>query len=430
MTKRQSKKGILLVILLLIIGIVLAFCKFDIPFTNYTYNGFINSIKLGLDVEGGVSAVYTASLSDDSDTDFDTAVESTISRLETLLSARGYTEATVTRQSTDKIRVEVPDVDDPEEIFDLIGQPAELSFKTEEDPEADSVITASDIKSVYATIQDSEYGVVIKFTTAGALKFADLTGELADSSGSVYVYLGNELYTTLTVSEEITSGSTFISGNMDTREDAENFALKIESGTFSTDLTLYSSSIISPTLGINAISSSLIAGIIGLILIFLLMALVYRAFGMLANIALIFYILLVIFFLQAIPLVQLTLAGIAGIILGLGMAVDANIIIFERIKDEYRQGKRIPASIESGFKRAKTAIIDSNLTTIMVALVLYFFGTGSIQGFATTLLISIVISMFTALFVTKWLINLYLPFNSSNSEKFNLYREGNANASK
>lgn len=428
MTKKRATKSIVFIILLLIVGILLAFCRFEIPFTNQTYNGFINSIKMGLDVSGGVTAVYDAKLADEnSDVDLDTAIQSTINRLESILADRGYTEATVTTQQGNRIRVEVPDVEDPQEVFDLIGNPAKLSFKTEEDPNAESKITAADIKSIKYDFQNNEHGVAIDFNSEGSLKFSELTEELVSSGGSVYVYIGDELYTTLSVKEHITGGSTFISGGMDTRAEAEEFALRIMSGTFSAELSLYESSIVSATLGMDAISTGLIAAIVGLVLIFIFMAVMYRTFGLMADIALMFYVILVLFFLQAIPLVQLTLPGIAGIILSLGMAVDANVIIFERIKDEYRHGKRIPASVKGGFKRSTTAILDSNITTLMVCIVLYILGTGAIKGFAITLFIGIVVSMFTAIFVTRWLINICLAFNSSKEEYYNLYREEGVN---
>ena len=428
MTKKRATKSIVFIILLLIVGILLAFCRFEIPFTNQTYNGFINSIKMGLDVSGGVTAVYDAKLADeDSGVDLDTAIQSTINRLESILADRGYTEATVTTQQGNRIRVEVPDVEDPQEVFDLIGNPAKLSFKTEEDPNAESKITATDIKSIKYDFQNNEHGVAIDFNSEGSLKFSELTEELVSSGGSVYVYIGDELYTTLSVKEHITGGSTFISGGMDTRAEAEEFALRIMSGTFSAELSLYESSIVSATLGMDAISTGLIAAIVGLLLIFIFMAVMYRTFGLMADIALMFYVILVLFFLQAIPLVQLTLPGIAGIILSLGMAVDANVIIFERIKDEYRHGKRIPASVKGGFKRSTTAILDSNITTLMVCIVLYILGTGAIKGFAITLFIGIVVSMFTAIFVTRWLINICLAFNSSKEEYYNLYREEGVN---
>ena len=428
MTKKRATKSIVFIVLLLIVGILLAFCRFEIPFTNQTYNGFINSIKMGLDVSGGVTAVYDAKLADEnSDVDLDTAIQSTINRLESILADRGYTEATVTTQQGNRIRVEVPDVEDPQEVFDLIGNPAKLSFKTEEDPNAESKITAADIKSIKYDFQNNEHGVAIDFNSEGSLKFSELTEELVSSGGSVYVYIGDELYTTLSVKEHITGGSTFISGGMDTRAEAEEFALRIMSGTFSAELSLYESSIVSATLGMDAISTGLIAAIVGLLLIFIFMAVMYRTFGLMADIALMFYVILVLFFLQAIPLVQLTLPGIAGIILSLGMAVDANVIIFERIKDEYRHGKRIPASVKGGFKRSTTAILDSNITTLMVCIVLYILGTGAIKGFAITLFIGIVVSMFTAIFVTRWLINICLAFNSSKEEYYNLYREEGVN---
>ena len=428
MTKKNAKKSVVFVVLLLIIGILLAFCRFDIPFITKTYNGFINSIKMGLDVSGGVTAVYDAKLADESsDTDIDTAIKSTINRLESILASRGYTEATVTTQQGNRIRVEVPDVEDPQEVFDLIGSPAKLSFKTEDSPTAESVIDASHIKSVKYDFQNGEHGVSLSFTSSGAVKFADLTEELSSSGEKVYVYIGAEKFTELTVKAHITDGKTFISGSMDTRADAEEFALRIMSGTFSAELSLYESSVVSATLGMNAIETGLIAAIVGLILIFIFMIVVYRMMGAMASLALVFYAILVIFFLQAIPLVQLTLPGIAGIILSLGMAVDANVIIFERIKDEYKYGKRIPASVKGGFKRATRAILDSNITTLMVCVVLYLLGTGAIKGFAITLFIGIVVSMFTAIFVTRWLLNICIAFNSSKAELYNLYREEGVN---
>ena len=165
------------------------------------------------------------------------------------------------------------------------------------------------------------------------------------------------------------------------------------------------------------------AGIIGIILMFIYMVWCYRVMGWIANFALCFYIILFMFFLQAIPIVQLTLEGIAGIILSIGMAIDANIIIFERIKEEYAYGKRIEPSINAGFKRALPAILDSNITTILAAVILLIFGTGSIQGFAMTLLIGIVLSMFSSIVITRGLLKMYYPINSTNAKKYSLKRE-------
>lgn len=433
MTKKRAKKSIVLVVLLFIVGIILTFCQFDIPFTDTKYNGTINSIKMGLDVKGGVTAVYNCTLPADSTTDdLGTAITGTVSRLQSLLAARGYTEATVTTQSGTRIRIEVPDVDEPQAVFEMIGMPAKLYFKLTDSPDAEAELSASNIKSIQAEMntQTNEWGVGLVFDAKGTEIFRELTQQLYDSGDPMYIYLGSEKYTEVTVKAVISDGRTFISSSKEggySREESEEFALKLQSGTFAAELSLLESSVVSPTLGMNAISSGLIAGVIGLLLIIAFLIIVYRRMGVCASIALLFYVMLVLFFLQAVPLVQLTLPGIAGIILGIGMAVDANVVIFERIKDEYKRGKRIPASIEAGFKRAKVAILDSNITSLMVAVVLYLFGSGSIQGFASTLFISIVVSMFSALFITHSLLKISIAFNSTDATKYNLYREEGAN---
>ena len=403
------------------IGFVLTFCQFNVPFTNYTYNGFINSIKLGLDLKGGVLAVYEATEQEDSDINFDDALEATRTRIYSLITA-DYTEAQVSIQQGNRIRVEVPDVSDPEEIFESIGKPAKLAFKLENSTDAEAILTGSNIQNVYASYnsQDGEWGVTVVFDPEGKKIFADVTSAHVDES--LYIFVNNELISAPTIKEAITGGTTFISGSY-TEKTAEQFATQIMSGTFSVNLTLLENSVISATLGENALRYAIIASIVGLILIFMFMIWRYRMMGVLASSSLIVYVLLMMFFLQAIPGVQLTLAGVAGIILSVGMAIDGNIIVFERIREEFRSGKRIEGSIKSGFKRALPSILDSNITTIIAAIILWIFGTGSIQGFAITLLIGIVLSVFTSLVLTRGFFALYYPFNSTKPGRYNLKRE-------
>lgn len=421
MTKRKSRIKFILISILVVIGVLLSVCKFDIPFTDKTYNGFANSIKLGLDLKGGVTAVYEASLPNDSTSDLDESISATIERLQNLITSEGFTEATVTKQGTSRIRIEVPDISDPEGIFDLIGQPASLEIRAEKDGEAR--LTGKDIKECYAA-QDNElnYGVTLKFTLEGSKKFAELTKEKLNAQ--IYIIIGDQDPLVLTVNEEITSGETFISGgSLNTQADAEDYALKILSGTFDTELELLENNVVSPTLGADALKYGIIAGIIALVIVMIFMWIFYGDFGLLADLSLIIYVIITLFLLQAIPLVQLTLPGIAGIILSLGMAVDGNIIIFERIKDEYSKGKKIPFAVKSSFKKAFTPILDSNITTIIASIILYFLGTGSIKGFALTLLIGIVVSMFTTLVVTRRFVKLYLPLNSTNAKRLRLVKE-------
>lgn len=426
--KRKSITKFIVTAVLVAFGLFLSVCSFDINIS--TYNGFAKSIKLGIDLKGGVLAVYNVkSLDEDNESNFNTQVEATIARISDLLTDEGYSEASVVKQgnglNATQIRVEVPDVDDPEEILILIGEPASLEIKKENSTEAEAILTGKHIKSVEAGMQEGQYGVSVTFNEEGAYLFKNLTTEMEGQQ--IYLFIGGELYSNPTVQGVISNGTTFISGSMNTLEEAEEYATKLMSGTFDVELSLYSNEYVSATLGNDALKWAIIGGVIGLLLIFAIMIIVYRDFGIIANFSLIIYSILMLFFLQAIPFVQLTLPGIAGIILSLGMAVDANIIIFERMKDEYKLGKKIPTCVEGGFKKGLVTILDSNITTLIACLVLYIFGTGTIQSFAITLAIGILLSMFTALVLTKIFCRWYLRINSKNPKKLNFKREVIAN---
>ena len=421
MKKKKAIRNFVLICIVAGIGLVLTIFSFDIPFTTYTFNGFAKSVQLGLDLKGGVMAVYDCEKSSESEGSLDDQIEATITRLTNLITA-DYPEATIVKQGDNQIRIEVPDVDDPDEVLSLIGEPAKLEFKKEQSDTAEAVLTGKDIKSAEYQYdsQNNQHGVKITFTTSGATKFHALTSELASSQSPLYIYLNGELFSSPTVQEVIAGGETFISGGMNTQAEAEAYATKILSGTYSVDLSLSEKNVITATLGENALLLSIIAGFVGLVLIFAFMILIYKNLGLIANLSLIFYTIILMFLLAVLPFIQLTLPGVAGIILGLGMAVDGNIVIFERIKDECKSGKKIPASIKSGFKRASITVLDSNITTIIAAIVLAWLGTGAIRGFAYTLLISMLVSMFTTLVVTRGFINIALNINSVNYKAYGL----------
>lgn len=432
MSKKRSRFKFVFLALIAVLGIFLTCFSFRIPFTTTTFKGFAKAIQLGLDVRGGVVAVYEASVDAEYEDELDTRITATISRLEQFLQDANFSEATVTRQGSNKIRVEVPDVDDPQEVFDIIGEPAALSIKRSSTSDEDA-ITGEDIASAVAYYQNSQWGVLLKMNDSGISKFQALTTEAYNDSSdkTITITVGPEddptWQTSPTVEAVISDGTTFISGNSSnpfTKETAEEYATKILSGTFSTKLEVVSNSVISATLGEKALFYSLIAGGIGLLAIFIFMIAVYGMMGLMADFALVFYIILYAFILQAVPLVQLTLPGIAGIVLSLGMAVDANVIVFERIKEEYRAGKKIHASIKMGFKNAFSSIFDSNITTIIASVALYLLGTATIKGFAITLFFGILLSMFTSLVITRSLINTYLNINSTNAKLYRLKKEG------
>jgi SecD/SecF fusion protein len=390
---------------------------------NYDYNGFAHIIKLGLDLKGGVYAVFQVDESKEAATE--EAINGTIDNIQRTLMGKGFTEAVVVRQGSAgnwQIRVEVPDIEDPQTIFDMIGKPAYLEFKipVDEDPNAEPYITGKNVVEAYAAYSDNSPVVVLKLDADGAAKFRQAT---TDRQGStIGIYLDGQAIASPTVQSVISDGTATITGVGDYAA-CEALALRIQSGAFSVSLQTIENRTISPTLGVNAIRNSIIAGAIGTILIILLLIFLYRMFGVAASISLIAYIVLTIVVLGIFPWVQLTLSGIGGIILGIGMAVDANVVIFERIKDEFEKGKPIPASVNVGFKNAMRAIVDSNLTTILGALALLIFGPSSLQSFSITLMISIVLSFLTALTLTKHIVKLFLVLDNKNAKKYNLKTE-------
>ena len=422
MSKKRSKIKFIILAFVAAIGIFLTCFSFRIPFTNTTFKGFANAISLGLDIKGGVLAVYEANVEDKYQDEFETRLDATVMRIEDFLVNEGYTEAAVSRQGSNRIRIEVPDVNDPDAIFALIGEPAELYITDKEG--GDPIITGEHIEACEAAYQNNEWGVSLKFNSEGKDLFGTLTSEHVGES--IYIYIDGEIFSAPNVQEAITGGTTFING-MGDQQGAEDYAMKILSGTFQVDLSVVSNSVVSATLGADALKYGLIAGAIGLALIFAFMIWQYGILGVIADFALVFYVILLMFFLQAIPLVQLTLPGIAGIILTLGMAVDGNVVIFERIREEYAKGKKIPASVKSGFKRALSSILDGNITTIIAAIVLYILGTGSIKGFAVVLFIGTALSMFTSTIITRGLVNMYLPINSTKAKLYRLKREERVN---
>lgn len=421
MKKKSAIIKFIIVGAITLIGILMTFLQFPIT-GKYDYNGFIYSIDLGLDLQGGVYAVYEAAASEG--TPSDSRMNGTVSQLTQLLTSKGYTEATVVREGTKRIRVEVPDVDDPEEIFSIIGDPAEIAFILES---GDTVLTGDHIVDATAQYQssDGKYVVALSLNSEGASRFADATSNNQGKTIRIDVTRGGTTQTvsTASINEAITGGQAVISGDF-TYDTASELADQIMSGTFSVTLELKECSVVSATLGSNALLSGLIGGAVAFLIIMIFMCVFYRLFGVVAAASMIIYMVMMFMLLGLLPWVQLTLPGIAGIILSLGMMIDGNIIIYERIKDEFRQGKSILAAYYAGFKKATAAIVDGNITTIIAAVMLLIFGTGSIQGFGLTLLIGLVLSIFSSLVVTRFLLKWTLAIaGTSNRELYNLKRK-------
>lgn len=356
-----------------------------------------DSLALGLDLRGGVYVEYSCTAPEGSEADFGTLLSGTIRVIQERLTDKGYAEATVQQIGTDGIRVEIPDVTDPSAVLDLIGSTAKLEFK---DPEGNTFMDGSMVRTAVYQFNEGDHQVAFTLTDEGAKIFADMTSN--NIGKTLGIYLDGEELLAPTVQSAITTGSGVIT-QMQSAEYAQTVAAQIQSGALPMELTQQKVDTVSATLGTDALSTSVLAAVIGLVLIMALMIFRYRLNGVVASWALCDYVIILFFLLAVIPGIQLTLPGLAGIVLGIGMAVDANVIIFERFNEELRAGRGIRTALRTGFKNAMSAILDANVTTLIAAIVLMFFGTGSIQGFAKTLLLGVVVSMLSAVVITRFL---------------------------
>lgn len=375
------------------------------------------TIRLGLDLAGGSVVTFQAK-TEDSGSDLEAGMESVYTVMRDRLDGQGLTEALCYLTGDDMITIEIPDVEDPNEAIANFMQTAKLQFK---DKNGNVVLEGEHVESALGgSFQVSEgkyeYAVSLSLTAEGAKKFAAATKTAAASKDTIGIYIDGTMISQPTVNEEITDGQAIITGNF-TYETASALANNINAGAFRYELVTVEQRTVGATLGEDSLSTSLFAGGIGVLLVLIFMSIYYKVPGVMASIALVAYIgifglVLVLFG------TNLTLAGIAGIFLSIGMAVDANVVIFERVKEEIDLGKSAKAAVKAGFKRAFSAILDSNVTTVIACAVLYFLGSGTIKGFASTLFIGIVISLFTALVITKSLLNLCIGMGITEPKKF------------
>lgn len=354
------------------------------------------ALPLGLDLRGGVYVEYSAARPDDGDADFAYLLDTTMNVIRTRLGDKGYSEATVQSLGDDGIRVEIPDVTDTAMVLELIGEPALLEFTT---PSGETFMTGDAVSSAQPGLdQYGQHVINFKLNKNGTELFREMTTRY---TGQVlYILLDGEVLLAPKVNEPINNGEGSISG-MENREEAAKIAAQIQSGALPLVLTQQKVDTVSATLGDDALSTSVTAALIGMVIIMALLCWRYRMNGLVASWALVIYIVLLFLVIYLVPGIQLTLAGLAGIVLGIGMAVDANVIIFERFNDEVRKGRSLKAAVRTGFKNASSAVLDGNITTLIAAGVLLFYGTGTIRGFGITLGLSVLASMFTAVFVTR-----------------------------
>lgn len=406
----KTKSLVTLLVTLLLVVLVAALAINGLQVGKYILKPVGQGISLGLDLRGGIYAVY---LGDTSAENFDQQMDATITIMRNRLTSAGYTEANITRQGDDRIRIEIPDVQDPNEILEIVGTPARLTFL---DPDGNVIMEGKNLtKAVPMLDDDNGYVVAFELDEEGKEAFSKATSE--NIGKTISIRLDDTVISAPTVQTAITGGSGIITGKF-TQQEVVNLANLILSGALPLDIQLIESSAVSATLGVEALDTSVKAGLIGVILIFLFMILMYRIPGLVADLALCIYMLIVFYALALVPGVQLTLPGIAGIVLGIGMAVDGNVIIFERFREEVKGGRSLSMAVQRGYKNALSSIIDSNVTTIIAALVLMAFGTGSIKGFAITLFIGVVTSMISSVFITRFLLNQVTKLGIKNTKLY------------
>lgn len=378
--------------------------------------GAAKNIPLGLDLAGGVSITYQAK----GDTPSAEEMNDTVYKLQKRVESYS-TEAQVYQQGDDRINIEIPGVTDANAILEELGKPGSLSFQ---DTSGNELLSGTDIKTAEAkaykdNLNNTDYEVALTLTDEGAEKFAEATE--ANIGSRIAIVYDGETISAPTVQSAITNGNAAIT-NMESYEAAEQLASTIRIGSLKVELEEIQSKVVGAQLGTNAIRTSLLAGIIGFVLVVIYMILMYRLPGFASGIALATYVGLTLGLLNAFE-ITLTLPGIAGIILGIGMAVDANVIIFARIREEIGAGKSVKGSIKIGFQKALSAILDGNITTLIAAVILSLKGSGTVKGFAHTLALSIVVSMFTALVVTRIVLNAFYALGLQNAKLYGIQKE-------
>ena len=413
--------------------------------------GSAGNINLGLDLEGGVSITYQVVGDEAPDQD---DMSDTIFKLQKRVDAYS-TESVVYQEGEDRINIEIPGVSDAGTILEELGKPGSLYFIAEtapdgsknyqgalapdgsvvytlsrsiDDMKADGsvVLEGTDVKDARAAsftdqMQNTTVGVDLSMTETGAVKFAEATGKAYQKGESIGIYYDGEIISAPMVNAVISDGKAQITGNFD-YDSAEQLASTIRIGGLKLELEELHSKIVGAQLGEEAIETSILAAAIGFVLIVIFMIAVYFVPGVAASLTLVLYVELIIFLLNAFE-VTLTLPGIAGIILSIGMAVDANVIIFARIREELATGKTVKSAIDVGFKKAASAIVDGNVTTLLAAFVLGVMGSGTIKGFAITLAIGIVLSMFTAMVITKMVLKALFALGFKDVKFYGIAKE-------
>lgn len=403
----KRKSGIILSLTIIVIALVAYISVFGLEINGYHVKPLGSLVKQGLDLKGGI---YVIEEIQEKNVSSDT-VDRTIQLIKERVDKFGVVDPVVVKDGANRIRIEIPGMYDQQAALNYIGKTGELKFVAPDN--TTTILTGKDIKDAYVSYdQNNQPQITLEMNSAGKTKFSDATKKYVGQK--ISIYLDEQLLVDPTVDEQITDGTAAIT-HMQSLDEAKKVAQLIKSGALPVTLKAANVRTIGPSLGSDALSKSILAGIVGISIVMIFMLLYYRLPGVVADIALTVYILLDLITFIVFK-ATLSLAGISGFLLSIGMAVDANVLIFERIREELKTGKTLSAALDAGFHRALSSIIDSNVTTVIAAIVLAILGSGTVKGFAVTLTIGIIVSMFTAITVTRFLLKLVIdikPFKNT-----------------
>lgn len=392
---RQKKSIAILIVTVAVLSFLSYVTVYGLNLGSYVVKPLVGEVKQGLDLKGGVDITEEIQ---EQNLEADT-LDRTIQAIRQRVDKFGVIDPVITKEGDRRIRIQIPGMSDQQKAIDFIGKTGYLKFVG---PENDEVISGKDVKNAFVTFdQYNKAQINLELNDSGKSKFAAATKKYMGKQ--ISIYLDEDMLASPTVQAEITDGNAVIT-NMESTEEAKRIAQLIKSGALPVTLKVLNVRTIGPSLGSDSLQRSVLAGFIGLGLVMLFMILYYRIPGLVANLALIVFILisLAVFVLFK---ATLSLSGISGFLLSIGMAVDANVLIFERMKEEIKTGKTLKASVDSGFHRALSSIIDSNVTTVVACIALAVLGSGPVKGFAITMVIGVFVNMFTAITVTRFLLN-------------------------
>lgn len=427
MKKKRAFTHFIVTAVLALVGLLASFLQFNVPGTFYKYNGFANALNYGMDLKEGYVAVYNIQNYDETKSDINSAVNT----LTNYLKQQQHDEVIVLTQTSGdskQIRVEVSKLSpDIYTVLKLLGEPKELQIKKEKSDDAEAVLTGEHIKSAVAQQQLGDsgyiYGVSIEFNSEGTKIFKDVTTELAEKSGSLYLYLGGEFYNQATVSNAITDGKTFISGGMSTLSSAQEYATKIIGGSLGFKLSLDKCEVITPSMQSDVLTRFLIISIAVVVVLIASLIILYKDLGLVSILSMTIFAVIYLFLMQSISILQISSFGIYGILLALVVCGISHIFAIEKMKDEYKLGKKIGASVKTGFKKSIFGILDFSAIAFIACVMLYIFGSVTAKSFAFVLGLGLLVNLFTTLVLSRVFFNWYVNYNSKHANKINFKRE-------